>query len=270
MSNIERTERTYDLRRHLESSLILSHDTPKINPMHECYYLLPTSWLNSWSSFINSESPQPPPRIPLNYFLTLNGDLKPDLKPITHYRAVNSTQYHIFFNLYSADSSPPQIRSTVDLYSPELSNEKVKEYIKSGALKARVEVNRLLIQVREGGGIGGAEKFEREEVEEELFCWCVTRDFIEVRVCEERSDELKRRVYWISPLLITRTLRSSQRVIECLFRCGNKSGVKYKQVTEYDDETYEDEEDEEEGYEDEDIECFEEDIEMPTRRNIDK
>ncbi|GMH71793.1 hypothetical protein TrST_g6821 [Triparma strigata] len=207
--------------------------------MHECYYLLPTSWLNSWSSFINSESPQPPPRIPLNYFLTLNGDLKPDLKPITHYRAVNSTQYHIFFYLYSADSSPPQIRSTVDLYSPELSNEKVKEYIKSGALKARVEVNRLLIQVREGGGIGGAEKFEREEVEEELFCWCVTRDFIE-------------------------------RVIECLFRCGNKSGVKYKQVTEYDDETDEDEEDEEEGYEDEDIECIEEDIEMPTRRNRDK
>ena len=46
--------------------------------------------------------------------------------------------------------------------------------------------------------------------------------------------------------------------------------MKYKQVTEYDDETDEDEEDEEEGYEDEDIECIEEDIEMPTRRNRDK
>ncbi|GMH65612.1 hypothetical protein TL16_g04242 [Triparma laevis f. inornata] len=162
------SQKTYDLRRVLESALILSLDTPKISPMHECYYLIPTPWLDAWSSFINSQSSVPPPRLNLSYFLNVDGHLKQGLSPIENYRAINSTQYHVFLYLYSTDSSPPQIRSSVDLYSPELSNKRIEEYVKSGSIRGRIEVNRLLIRVREGGGLGGAEKVEREVEEEEI------------------------------------------------------------------------------------------------------
>ena len=185
------SQKTYDLRRVLESALILSLDTPKISPMHECYYLIPTPWLDAWSSFINSQSSVPPPRLNLTYFLNVDGHLKQGLSPIENYRAINSTQYHVFLYLYSTDSSPPQIRSSVDLYSPELSNKRIEEYVKSGSIRGRIEVNRLLIRVREGGGLGGAEKVEREVEEEEVRS-------VEASLAsrgenddnEERSDEL--------------------------------------------------------------------------------
>ena len=191
-----------------------AYDTSTINPINQCYFLLSTSWLSSWSSFVNGDLPSPPGTIRNSALFKGDGvTLRTDISPVNDYRAVNAITYYIYLSLYGCDSVAIP-RYGVDHSGPEASGATLEEHTRGAKLKAEMEVRKMLLGLPEEEG--GMRRAERPERVERVVCCCFGEDFL-ARLCE------------------------------CVFRFGREGGVSYKKLRGHDDD--DDDSDKERGLE---------------------
>ena len=81
-------------RRDLERQLIRQCDKTTINPRKECWYLMDSSWLNSWSTFVHSNGDLPGP-VSSSGLLDSSGKVLPELKGRIDYRGVTPLVFYM-------------------------------------------------------------------------------------------------------------------------------------------------------------------------------
>lgn len=121
---VERIEqlRLLKIRKKQELKLVKKFDKSKINVHKECWFLIDSDWLNSWSAFVNVAENEDPPGILSNKeLLDDNNNPLPNLKAIRDYRGVPPIVYFTFVELYGKDDSPEIARYEVDIYKPPVS-----------------------------------------------------------------------------------------------------------------------------------------------------
>jgi len=180
--------------------LVRRFDKKDIDSNKECWYLIDSTWLQSWAMYISGKSDEEPGIItnhklhrPSAVNSTFSDDtLRLGLKPTVDYRAVTPVVWYSYVTLYGKDSTPEICRYVVDIYSPPVSITKHADISLSASMRARSEIAGLRARIKEK--YHPEPLHEDEEDEEEEF----DEDGLPVpkRLCCLRRERWECLLFW--------------------------------------------------------------------------
>lgn len=171
------------LRKKLEKNLIAECDVTSIsNVRKDCWFLVDSVWLNSWSEFVNTTETEIPKSISTKDLLDETGKPLPNLRPRIDYRGVSSLVFFIFLNLYGHDGSPHICRYEIDIYKHPVPIERLVDIQFIAQKESGIKVNAIRSQ-----WLKWELDDDEDNADDKYFIWC----------CGLQKEHFEAFLYWL-------------------------------------------------------------------------
>lgn len=170
-AQLEDENRRLKIRKESELSLIASLDKSELgSTKNDCWFLIDSNWLNTWSEFVNSDDSDPPGPVTSKQLLGTDGIPIVSLKEKIDYRGVTPLIYFIFLNLYGHDGSPHIPRYVVDIYKHPVPVARLVDIQYLAQKEATIRVNAIRSRWLKWDYI-----YDDDEVDKPVSCCCGLR-----------------------------------------------------------------------------------------------